>query len=79
MNILATIIREERKLEKRAAKLQRQLNALQAAAKALGNSASRELDKAEKRVMSAAARAKISRAMKRRWAKVQAGAKKAVS
>jgi hypothetical protein len=79
MSILAAIQRERRRLEKQAAKLQRQLNGLQAAAKALGNSAGRELDKAEKRVMSAAARAKISAAAKRRWAKIRAGAKKAVS
>jgi len=52
MNILATIIREERKLEKRVDKLQRELEGLTAAAKALGNSAGKELDKAEKRVRS---------------------------
>ena len=79
MNILAAIRREERKLEKRVGKLQRQLERLSAAAKALGNSVGKRLDKAEKRVLSAAARAKISAAMKRRWAKVRAGAKKAVS
>ena len=77
MNLLAAIRREERKLEKQAAKLQRQLNGLEAAAKALGNSAGRDLDKAEKRVMSAAARARISRAQKKRWATVKAGVKKA--
>jgi peptidoglycan hydrolase CwlO-like protein len=70
MKILAAIRREQRKLEKQGAKIQRQLQGLTAAAKALGNSAGKELDKAEKRVMSAAARAKISRA---------AGARKAVS
>jgi len=79
MNILGAIRREQRKLEKQAAKLHRQLDGLKAAAKALGNSASNELGKAKKRVMSAAARAKISAAMKRRWTKVKAGARKAAS
>jgi hypothetical protein len=79
MNILETIRREERKLERRVGKVQRQLEGLKAAAKALGHSASNQLGKARKRVMSAAARAKISAAAKRRWAKVRAGARKAVS
>jgi hypothetical protein len=79
MNILGAIRREQRKLEKRAAQLQHQLNGLRAAATALGSSASDGLGKVQKRVMSAAARAKISRAAKKRWAKVKAGAKKAVS
>jgi hypothetical protein len=79
MNLLGAIRREERKLEKQVGKLQRQLEGLEAAAKALGNSASNEIGKARKRVMSAAARAKISAAAKRRWAKVRAGAKKPMS
>jgi hypothetical protein len=79
MNILAAIRREQRKLEKQGAKIQRQLNGLKAAAMALGNSASDGIGKAQKRVMSAAARAKISRAAKRRWAKIKAGARKATS
>ena len=79
MNILAAIRREKRKLEKRVGKLQRELEGLTAAARVLGNSAGVRLDNAQKRVMSAAARAKISAAMKRRWAKVRAGARKAVS
>jgi hypothetical protein len=79
MNILGAIRREERKLEKQVGKLQGQLERLSAAAKALGNSVGNRLDKAEKRVLSAAARAKISAAAKRRWAKVRVGAKKAVS
>ena len=77
MDILAAIKREERKLEKQLDKLQRQLSGVRAAAKALGNSTSRELKVAKKRVMSAAARAKIGRATKRRWAKFRAQAKKA--
>ena len=79
MTILGAIKREQRKLEKQAAKLQQQLNGLQAAAKALGNSATDGLGEARKRVMSPAARAKISAAMKRRWSKVKAGARKAAS
>jgi hypothetical protein len=79
MNILATIKSEERKLEKQVGKPHQQLEGLTAAAKALGNSASNELGKARKRVMSMAARAKMSAAAKRRWAKVRAGTKKAVS
>jgi hypothetical protein len=71
--------REERKLQKQAAKLQRQLDGLKAAAKALGNSASNEVGKARKRVLSAAGRAKISAAAKRRWAKVRAAVRKAAS
>ena len=79
MNILGAIRREEHKIEVQVGKLQRQLEGLKAAAKALGNPASSDLGKARKRVLSAAVRAKISRAAKRRWAKVKAGAKKAVS
>jgi prophage DNA circulation protein len=79
MNILAAIRREEQKLEKQVGKLQGQLEGLKTAAKALGNSASDRLDNTRKRVMSAAARAKISAAAKKRWAKVKAGARKAAS
>jgi hypothetical protein len=76
MNLLATIRREERVLEKQLGKLQRELAGVRAAAQALGRNG---LQKAKKRVLSAAARQKISRAAKRRWARVRAGAKKAVS
>jgi hypothetical protein len=79
MNILAAIRREERKLEKQARKVQKQLDGLRAAANALGDSAMDGAGRMQKRVMSAAARAKISRAAKRRWAKVKAGARKATS
>jgi prefoldin subunit 5 len=75
MNILAAVQREERKLEKQLGKLQHQLAALRAAAKALGN-AGGELKRAKKRVLSAAGRAKISRAAKKRWAGMRAKAKK---
>ncbi len=78
MNILGAIKRERRKLEKQVGKLQRELDGLTTAARALGGSASDGLGKAQKRVMLTAARAKISAAVKRRWAKVRAGTKKAV-
>jgi hypothetical protein len=76
MDILAAIKREERKLEKQLGKLQHQLNGVRVAAKALGHSAEREVVGAKKRVMSAAARAKIGKAAKKRWAKFRAQAKK---
>jgi hypothetical protein len=79
MNLLAAIKHEERKLEKQLGKLQHQLDGLRTAAKALGRSTSNELGSVQKRVLSAAAKAKMSRAAKRRWAKVKAQAKKAVS
>jgi hypothetical protein len=76
MNILAAIKREERKLEKQLSRLQKQLDGIRTAAKAIGGSAGRELTKVRKRVLSAAGRAAISKAAKRRWAKVKAQAKK---
>jgi hypothetical protein len=48
------------------------LNGIRGAAKALGNTANREIAQVKKRVMSAAARAKISKATKARWAKFRA-------
>ena len=76
MSILNAIRREEKKLEKQLHKLQHQLNGIRVAAKALGGSASEEVATVKKRVMSAAARAKISKATKKRWAKFRAQAKK---
>jgi hypothetical protein len=76
MDILAAIKREERKLEKRLGKMQQQLHGVRAAAKALGDSTNRELKGTKKRVLSAAGRAKIARAARKRWAKVRAQAKK---
>jgi hypothetical protein len=78
MNILAAIKREERKLQKQLAKLQNQLNGAQAAAKALGRLANHEISGVKKRVLSAAGRAAIIKAAKKRWAKVRAQAKKVV-
>jgi len=79
MNILAAIKREERKLEKQLGRLNHQLTGVRAAAKALGGSAEREVISIKKRVLSAAGRAAIARAAKKRWAKVRKQAKKAVS
>jgi hypothetical protein len=76
MKILAAIKREEKKLEKQLGKIQHQLNGIRAAAKALGDSTSKELKVVKKRVMSAAARAKIGKAAKKRWAKFRKEAKK---
>ena len=79
MSILAAIRREEKKVKKQLAKLQNDLSGLQSAAKALGKSASRDFVSAKKRVLSAAGRARISKAAKKRWAKIKAQAKKAVA
>jgi hypothetical protein len=76
MNILAAIKREERKLDKQLSKLNSQLSGVRAAAKALGHSAEREVVGAKKRVLSAAGRAAIVKAAKKRWAKVWRQAKK---
>ena len=76
MNILAAIKREERKLEKQLAKLNHQLSGVRAAAKALGGSVEREVIGVKKRVLSAAGRAAIAKAAKKRWAKVRKQAKK---
>jgi hypothetical protein len=72
MDLLAAIKREERKLEKELGKLQGKLNGIRAAAKALGHTTVREVTEVKKRVMSAAARAKISKATKLRWARFRA-------
>jgi hypothetical protein len=76
MNILAAIKREERKLEKQLGKLQHRLTGVRAAAKALGHSAGREVFSAKRRVLSAAGRAAIIKAAKKRWAKVRKQARK---
>jgi hypothetical protein len=76
MGILAAIRREERKLEKQLGKLNHQLNGVRAAAKALGGSAEHEVVSVKKRVLSAAGRAAIAKAAKKRWAKLRAQARK---
>jgi hypothetical protein len=76
MDILAAIKREEGKLEKQLGNIQHKLNGLRAAAKALGDSTSKELKVVKKRVLSAAARGRIGKATKKRWAKFRKEAKK---
>jgi hypothetical protein len=72
MDLLAAIKREEQKLERELNKLQNKFNGLRGAAKALGNSTIREVTQVKKRVLSAAAKAKISKATKARWAQFRA-------
>jgi hypothetical protein len=76
MDILAAVKREERKLEKELDKLNRKLSGVRAAAKALGHSAGKEITVVRKRVLSAAGRAAIVKAAKKRWAKAKKQAKK---
>jgi hypothetical protein len=76
MNILAAIKCEEIKLEKQLGKLNHQLSGVKAAAKALGGSAEREVVGVKKRVLSAAGRAAMVKAAKKRWAKVRTQAKR---
>lgn len=76
MDILAAIKREERKLERQLGNIQHKLNGVRAAAKALGDTTSKELKVVKKRVLSAAARAKMVKAAKKRWAKFRAQGKK---
>ena len=74
MNILGALKREESKLQKQADKVRQQLDALRAARKILGRevaSSGKRIGR-RKRVMSAAARAKIGKATKLRWAKFRA-------
>ena len=79
MNILEAVRTEERKLVKQLSKLQGDLEGIRNAARALGHSANREARTIKMRVLSAAGRAKIAAAARKRWAKVRAQAKKAVS
>ena len=76
MTILKAIRAEERKLEKQLNKLQGDLEGIRNAARALGHSANREPKTIKKRVLSAAGRAKMAAAARKRWAKVRAQAKK---
>jgi hypothetical protein len=81
MDILAALRQEEAKFEKQVNVAQQQLDTVRAAMKLLGgmNSSGKTTDSSggkttggKKRVMSAAARAKISKATKGRWAKFRA-------
>jgi len=81
MDILAALRQEEAKLEKQVNVAQQQLDTVRAAMKLLGGmgssgkatgSSTSKTAGGKKRVMSAAARAKISKATKERWAKFRA-------
>jgi hypothetical protein len=76
MDILAAIKREERKLEKQLDQVNRKLSGVRAAAKALGDSTSKEITVVRKRVLSAAGRAAIVKAAKKRWARARKQVKK---
>ncbi len=73
MNILAALKQEEAKFEKHVSTAQQQLDTIRAAMKLLGgmNGSDKSIGR-KKRVMSAAARAKIGKATKERWAKFRA-------
>jgi|SRR5580693_6960470 hypothetical protein len=79
IDVLAAIKREERKLEKQLSKLHRQLNGVRSAPNAVRHSTEREKVGVKKRVLSAAERAAMVKAARKRWAKVRKQAKKAVS
>jgi hypothetical protein len=74
MDILAALRQEETKLQKQADATKQQLDTVRAAIKILGRgvASNGEPIGKKKRVMSAAARAKISKATKERWAKYRA-------
>ena len=78
MQLLAVIRREERRLEKQRRKIERELDALRGAMKALGRHGGRG-KKRGRRKMSAAARARIAKAQRLRWAKVRQANNKAKS
>jgi hypothetical protein len=73
---LSAIKCEERKLEKQLASIQHKLKGIKAAAEATGRYADKKVKKGTKRVLSAAARANIGKATKKRWAKFRPKAKK---
>jgi hypothetical protein len=73
MDILAALRQEQTKLQKQADAAKQQLDTVRAAIKILGGGvASNGQPTGKKKVMSAAARAKISKATKERWAKFRA-------
>lgn len=74
MDIVVALKQEEAKLQRQADTVRQQLEAVRAAMKILGRGVvSRgETSGRKKRVLSAAARARISKATKERWAKFRA-------
>jgi hypothetical protein len=78
MDILAALRQEEAKREKEVSAAQQQLDNVRAAMKLLGGiDSGGKSTGMKKRVMSAAARARIGKAAKERWAKIRAEKKKA--
>ena len=79
MNILAALRKEEAKFEKQTSAAQQQLDTVREAIKLLGgmNNSGKTTGR-KKRVMSAAARAKISKATKARWAKFRTAKAKGI-
>ncbi|MGB2667744.1 MAG: hypothetical protein WAK48_27350 [Candidatus Acidiferrum sp.] len=71
MNIIKTLQTAERKLEKEAHKIGKELSGLRNAIAALGHR-QKPAKTGKKRGMSAATRKKIAAAQKARWAKVKA-------
>lgn len=78
MDIVAALRREELKFRKQISALQQQLDTVRAAMKILGGSRLNGPEPLNRRkhVLSAASRAKISKASKARWAKFRAEKKK---
>ncbi len=72
MDILAALKQEESKWKKQVSEARQQLETVRAAMKLFGGKTTGKRTGGKKRVMSAAARAKISRAQRKRWAKVKA-------
>jgi hypothetical protein len=74
MDILAALKQEEARLQKQADAAKQQLDTVRAAIKILGRGVASNSDPIgkKKRVMSSAARARISKATKERWAKFRA-------
>jgi hypothetical protein len=71
MDILAALRQEEAKLQKQADAAKQQLDTVRAAIKILGRGVPKN-GLSRKKVMSAAGRARISKATKARWAKFRA-------
>ena len=69
MYIVTALRREERKLENEMERLRHRLQAVRAAADALGGSPEREVGGIKKRVWSEARRAKFAEAARARWAR----------
>ena len=72
MDILTALKQEEAKWKKQASVAQQQLDTVRAAMKLFSGKTTGKRTGGKKRVMSAAARAKISKATKERWAKFRA-------